>query len=287
MEQDTAAERRYESRAMIGRRLGRFTITAPLGEGGMATVWTATDELLRRTVALKVLREALASQASSRRRFLHEARAASLLDHPGVATVYDFGEADGLVFIAFALIEGETLSACAAREPVPAREAARVVGEAAAAIAHAHARGVIHRDVTGRNVMIARDGRAVVLDFGLALAAGQSRLTSAETALGTVTYMAPEVLAGQPADARSDVYGLGVVLYEALTGAFPFVDQRPEALFFRVQNEEPRPPRELRAGIPPELERVVLKALARDPDARYQDAATLAAELRAIAGTQI
>lgn len=268
---------------MIGRRLGRFTITGPLGQGGMATVWRATDELLRRPVALKVLREALAGSPAARRRFLHEARSASLLDHPGVATVYDFGAAEGLVYIAFALIEGETLSARAGREPIPVREAARIVSEAAGAIAHAHARGVIHRDVTGRNVMIARDGRVFVLDFGLALAAGQSRLTTAETALGTVTYMAPEVIAGRPADARSDLYGLGVVLYEALTGAFPYTSGRPESLFFMVQSREPRPPRELRPDIPAALERAVLTALARDPDARYPNAEAMAAELRVLA----
>lgn len=250
----------------------------------MATVWRATDELLRRQVALKVLHEALASQPHARRRFLHEARAASLLDHPGIATVYEFGEAEGRTFIAFALIEGETLSARAARGAIPVSEAVGIVRAAAEAIAHAHARGVLHRDVTGRNVMIARDGRVFVLDFGLALAAGQSRLTSRETALGTVTTMAPEVLAGRPADERSDVYGLGVVLYEALTGTFPHVADRPEALFYTVQNEAPRSPRALRAEIPAALERVVLRALAREPEERYASAAALAEALREWAG---
>ncbi len=267
---------------MIGRQLGRFTVTAPLGEGGMATVWRARDELLRRTVALKVLREHLAGLPEARRRFLHEARSASLLDHPGIVGVYDFGEAEGTAYIAFALVEGETLSARVARSLLPLPEAVRIVAEAAAALGHAHACGVVHRDVTGRNVLIARDGRVYLIDFGLALAAGQSRLTTANTALGTVTYMAPEVISSGPADARSDLYGLGVVLFEALTGSFPFVADRPEALFYNVVHETPRPPGRLRPEIPPALDRVVLRALAREPGARYADMEAFAAELRAV-----
>lgn len=248
----------------------------------MATVWRARDELLKRPVALKVLREHLASLPEARRRFLHEARSGSLLDHPGIVDVYDFGEQDGTAYIAFALVEGETLSVRASRSLLPIPEAVRIVSQTAAALAHAHARGVVHRDVTGRNVLLANDGRVFLVDFGLALAAGQTRLTTTDTALGTVTYMAPEILSSGPADTRSDVYSIGVVLYEALTGAFPFVADRPEVLFYRVVNGRPRSPSDLRPDIPPDLERFVIRALDPDPRERPEDASRFLADLREV-----
>jgi tetratricopeptide (TPR) repeat protein/TolB-like protein len=267
---------------MIGRRIGRFRITGRLGQGGIASVWKAHDDLLGRPVALKILDEKLAESPKVRRRFLHEAQTTALLDHPGVITVYDAGEAEGMTYLALSLIEGETLTERAARSLLPIDEAIRIVCDAADALGHAHARVVFHRDVTGRNIMIGRDGRVVVLDFGLALAAGLSRLTSSNAAMGTAAYMAPEMVAGADGDARTDLYGLGVVLYEALTGAYPFVGERPELVVFAALHESPRPPRVCRPEIPETLERIVLRAIARRPEDRYASAEAFIADLRAV-----
>ena len=264
---------------MIGRTIGRFRVIAPLGQGGMATVWRARDELLGRDVALKILDPHLARSEKVRRRFLHEARSTAVLDHPGIVAIHDAGEIEGLAYIALALVDGATLSEIAARQLMPCAEAVRIVSAAGAALAHAHARGVIHRDVTGRNIMVARDARVYVLDFGLALAAWESRVTSSETTLGTAEYLAPEVIRGADAGVRSDVYGLGVVLYEALTGGFPFAGELAPTLLFAALNHEPVPPRQRRPDVPLALERIVLRAIARDPAQRYPDVESMRAEL--------
>jgi eukaryotic-like serine/threonine-protein kinase len=267
---------------MIGRRIGRYRVLAPLGRGGMSSVWRAHDELLGRDVALKLLDDELASSPRARRRFRHEARVAASLDHPGVAAVYDSGEADGATFIAMALIDGETVAERLERSLMPIDEALRVAGAVVGALAHAHAHGVIHRDVTSRNIMLARDGRVLVLDFGLALAAGVSRVSSSRTMVGTAAYMAPEVLQGRDADARSDLYGLGVVLHEMLTGRVPFEGERREAITYAALNQEPTPPSRWRAEVMPGLDRVVLRLLAREPTARYASAEALMADLAAV-----
>jgi len=266
---------------MIGRRLGRYRVTEKIGQGGMATVWKAEDELLGRTVAVKVLAETLAGSPDARRRFLHEARAARLLDHPGIVAVHEAGETEGRVWMAMDFVDGETLAACVTRRLMPVAEAVRIACAAAAALGHAHARGIVHRDVTARNIMVARDERVVVLDFGLALVEGESRVTTSRTVLGTLAYLAPEVIVGHDADPRTDLYGLGVVLYEALTGAQPFSGDRPEALHYAIVNLDPVAPRARRAEIPPALERIVLRAMARRPEDRYPHAEDLGADLRA------
>ncbi len=268
---------------MIGTIIGRFRLVGELGRGGMGTVWKAEDQLLGRPVALKLLSPSLASLPDARRRFLREARAASALDHPGVARVHDFGESGDRVYIAFACVQGETVSERAARAPLPYADAARIVAEAADALAHAHERGVIHRDITGRNIMVTTEGRAVVLDFGLALAAGSSRITSGSVTMGTAAYMAPEIAQGRAADERCDLYGLGVVLYELATGTLPFAGRRPEEVLYSALHQAVEPPSRRRPGLPEGLERVILRAMARDPGLRYQRASELAADLRALA----
>ncbi len=268
---------------MIGTRLGRFRIVAKLGEGGMATVWRAEDELLGRTVAVKVLAGHLANSASARRRFLEEAKNASTLDHPGVVPVFDFQEDADVAWMAMGLVDGETISDIAIRGPFDHHEAARVVALAAEALQHAHDRGIVHRDVTGRNIMVSRDARVLVLDFGLARAAGAQRLTSTGTMLGTVAYIAPEVAQGRPATERSDVYGLGVVLYETLTGTLPFQGDRPEAMLYSIVHEPLEPPTVRDPSIPVALEKIVLDALARDPGTRTATPWQLASSLREFA----
>jgi tetratricopeptide (TPR) repeat protein len=265
--------------------VGRFRIVAELGRGGMASVWKAEDTLLGRAVALKVLSDELAASPEARQRFLREARSASRLSHPGVPAIFDFGESGESVYLAMALVNGETLTELASRSPLAIGEAARIVGEAAGVIAHAHSCEVIHRDVTGHNIMIGHDGRVFVLDFGLALASGDSRMTTTGSILGTLPYLAPEVLAGRPADPRTDVYGLGVVLFEALTGTLPFPGQHREAVLFSKLHEPPRSPRSLRPDVPPALEALVLKALERMPEHRFQSAEEFADALAAACST--
>lgn len=265
---------------MIGRRVGRFLVTGKLGQGGMATVWRAEDELLRRPVAIKLLAEHLAASPEARRRFVHEAHTASSLNHPGIAAVYDYGETGETAWLAMALIEGETLGDRIRRRLLPLDEAVRIVCAAADALGFAHAHGVTHRDVSSRNIMVAGDGRVYVLDFGLALAQGQSRVTTSNTTIGTISYLSPEVALGEGADARSDLYGLGVVLYEALTGALPFESDRAEAVLYAIVNRPPLPPRERRPEIPADLESIVMHALAKRPQERPGSARELAVALR-------
>lgn len=267
---------------MEARRVGRFRIDGPLGKGGMATVWRAEDELLGRTVALKLLADDLAESPSARRRFGHEAEIATMLDHPAIAPVYAHGEDDGVAWIAMRLVEGETLAARIARAPLPVDEALRMAADVADALGYAHALGVVHRDVTSNNVMLAKDGRVFVMDFGLARAEGFSRITSTGVAMGTYAYLAPEVLKGAMADARSDLYGLGITLYEMLTGSTPFAGERVETLAYRAANEDPEPPSRRRAGIGEALDAFVLRAIAREPAARFPDAAAFGAALAVV-----
>ncbi|MEE9270665.1 MAG: protein kinase [Candidatus Krumholzibacteria bacterium] len=269
---------------MIGRTISRYRIVAKIGEGGMGTVWKAEDPLLARTVALKFLPESVSSSADARRRLLREARSASTLNHPGIATVYDAGEADGQIYLAMLFVDGETVADRIRQGPMPLSEATRIGREACEALGHAHSRGVLHRDVTARNIMTTKDGHVVVVDFGLALPEGASRLTRTGVAMGTTAYLAPEVLKGEQSDHRSDIYGLGVVLYEMLTGKLPFEAERQEALSYLAVNEDARPPSEHNPEIDPALDRMVLKALAKDPGERYQTAQEFEAELREFRG---
>ncbi|HET7226207.1 MAG TPA: tetratricopeptide repeat protein [Candidatus Eisenbacteria bacterium] len=265
---------------MIGRQIDRFRIVGKLGQGGMGSVWKAEDTLLHRPVALKILSEEWVHVAEARRRFLREARAASALSHPGVATVYGAGEAGPDVFIALALIEGETVSELAAREPFAIGDAVRMAIAVAEALAHAHARGVVHRDITGRNVMIDRDGRVFVLDFGLAAMSDSTQLTTTMTAMGTAAYVAPEVVLGHGADPRADLYGLGVVLFEALTGSLPFAGERTEGLLYAAVHEPAPAPSTRRTEVPAWLDAIVLRLLVKSPGERYPDADALLAALR-------
>ncbi len=266
---------------LTGRRIGRYRIESLLGRGGMASVWKAHDTLLGRDVALKILAPSLAESTQARHRFRREAQLAARLDYPGVAAVYDSGECDGVTFISMTLIDGETLAQRVERSLLSIAEAVRIVSLSAAALGYAHEHGVIHRDVTSRNIMLARDGRVLVLDFGLAIAAGGSRITSSNTLMGTPSFVAPEVLMGEMAQMRSDLYSLGVVFYHALTGALPFHGHHPQAVQYESVNTDPAPPSQLRPEVPPELDRIVARAMARDPTARYAGADELMNDLHA------
>jgi len=266
---------------MIGERFGRFRIVAPLGKGGMATVWRAEDSLLGRDVALKLIRDELTQSATARARFLAEAENGRRLDHPCVVPVLDAGEAQGRLWIALALVDGETLADRIARAPVPAADAARILASAAEGIAHAHSRGVLHRDVTSRNIMVGRDGRVFVLDFGLSRALDADSLTTSGAVMGTIAYLSPEVARGGRATAASDVWGLGVVTYETLTGMPPFRADQNAALIYAILNQTPAPPSAHRAGLPAPWDALVQATLSREATERPAIAA-LIERLRAL-----
>ena len=267
---------------VVGSQVGKFRLLAHAGEGGMGSVWKAEDQSLGRVVALKFLSESIANTPDARRRFVREARAASRLAHPGIATVFETGEIEGRPFIAIEWIEGETVSALVSRGPLPIADALRIVRDAAVALAHAHAHGVLHRDLSGRNLMVRRDGRVAIVDFGLALPEGTSRITSKNSTVGTISYMAPEVILGGASSPQSDVYGLGVVLYQTLTGTLPFHGERPESVLYAAVNDSLEPAGRRRPGIPAKVERIVEVALARTPAGRFASAQALATALAAV-----
>ena len=263
---------------MIGRRIDRFRILEQIGRGGMATVWKARDELLGRLVAIKVLDESLASTPRARRRFRREAEVAAQLEHPAIVPVYEAGAADDIAYLVMKLVDGETLAQRIARRLAPVDDALRVAEAAVDALGYAHARGVIHRDVTPRNIMLGAGDQVYVLDFGLARVMGRGESTSG-TIPGTPAYIPPETLRGEGADPRSDLYSLGVVLYETLTGSRPFQGTRPESIAFECLHGTVDPPSRLRPELGPETDALVLRMMAREPEQRFASAAELAPEL--------
>jgi eukaryotic-like serine/threonine-protein kinase len=271
----------------VGALVGKFRLLARAGQGGMGTVWKAEDVELGRTVALKFLPEQVAQSTDARGRFLRGARAAGRLSHPGVATVFESGEIGQRLFIAIQWVDGETISDLAARGPLAASDAVRIARDAAFALAHAHTGGVLHRDITGRNIMVGRDGRVVILDFGLALRDGTSRITSSSATIGTTPYLAPELILGGDSSTLSDLYGLGVVLYEMLTGTLPFNAERPEAVLYSIVNEPVEPVSKRCPGVPSDVESVVMGALARDPASRFKSVEEFARALEALDSAEI
>ena len=267
---------------MADRVLGeRYRIVRHLARGGMAEVYLAHDELLDRQVAVKVLFPELADDASFVERFHREARAAAGLSHPNIVSVYDFGQDDGAYFMVMEYVEGETLrDIVRSRGPLPPDEAAGIAADVAAALEVAHRHGIVHRDVKPGNVLIS--DMVKVADFGIARAGGaRESLTQTGAVLGTATYLAPEQAQGQPVDPRTDLYAVGVVLYEMLAGRPPFRGETPVAVAYQHLSETPVPPSQHNPEVPPALDAVVLKAMAKDPAQRHASAAELRAELLA------
>lgn len=261
---------------------GPYRVLQKLGEGGMGEVFKALDTRLDRTVALKLLASHAAGDEESRQRFLREARTAAGLDHPNVCAVYEVGEHDGRPFLAMAFVDGPTVRDKIAERPLKLDEALDLAIQAAQGLKAAHDKGVVHRDVKSSNLMVNREGQLKVMDFGLAHLAGQSLLTRPGTTLGTAGYMAPEVAQGKPADRRSDIWSLGVVLYEMLAGRLPFKADSEQATLFAAVSLDHEPLTALRAGLPLELDRIAAKALAKDPDERYQYIDEMLVDLRAL-----
>jgi non-specific serine/threonine protein kinase len=239
---------------MIGTTVSHYRIVELLGEGGMGVVYKAEDLKLQRTVALKFLTPALTRDSEAKERFVQEARATSALDHPSICTIHDIDETpEGRLFICMALYEGETLDDRIRRGALPVEEAVSIARRTAEGLAKAHGGGVVHRDIKPANLFITTDGQVKILDFGLAKLGATSRLTRAGATAGTAAYMSPEQARGEDVDGRTDVWSLGVVLYEMLSGRLPFRSDYEQALVYSVLHEDPEPLAGLRAGLPPEL----------------------------------
>jgi len=284
---------------MPHERLAHFRILKTLGEGGMGVVYLAEDEKLKRQVALKVLAEAFAGDEERKRRFVREAQAAAAVRHPAIAAIYEVGEDGGTAFIAMELVDGRSLRALVEESPPTVAEAVRIVVELARGLERAHASGVLHRDLKPENVMVEPDGRVKVLDFGLAKllpppAAALADVSEMETRagdltregflVGTAAYMSPEQARGQELDARSDLFSLGVLLYELVTGRHPFRGPTPLDTLSAILTRHAPPPSSLKPGVAPALEAILDRMLAKDPADRPASAATIAAELAGLDG---
>jgi serine/threonine-protein kinase len=275
---------------IVGRKVGRYRVLAPLGEGGMAEVYLAEDTELGRKVALKLLPAALTHDARQVRRLQQEARAASALNHPNIITIHETGREGGLHFIATEFIRGETLRQQIRGAHMPVREVLDIAVQIADALTAAHQAGIVHRDIKPENVMVRDDGYVKVLDFGIAqLRGSRVEVKEAEAGgagppvsafFGTVSYMSPEQSRGEPLDARTDLFSFGVLIYEMLTGRRPFEGETQKDVLRAICEDEPRPLRALRSNVSRGLVEVVDKALRKNRDERYQTAAELQDDLK-------
>jgi len=255
---------------MIGRTVSHYRITEELGRGGMGVVYKAEDTKLKRTVALKFLSPRLLAEPTEKSRFLHEAQAAAALDHPNISTIHEIHEVDGQTFMVMAFIEGEDVRAKIEAGEMAVDEALDIAIQVARGLAKAHEAGIVHRDVKPNNVIVTRDGVAKVVDFGLAKLATQTKLTKTGATVGTLAYMSPEQAISGEVDHRTDIWSLGVMLYEMLAGTLPFSGDVEPAVFYSILNQDPKPITEIRKDIPVALEDILEKALAKDPAKRFE-----------------
>jgi len=267
---------------MVGQTIANYRILKKLGEGGMGAVYKAEDSSLGRVVALKFLAAQLVGSEEHRQRFLREAKATASLDHPNICMIHSVGEADGSVFLAMTYIDGVELGARIKQRPLKLEEALDIAIQAGEGLAAAHRQGVVHRDIKSSNLMITAAGQVKIVDFGLAQLADATRLTKPDTILGTPAYMSPEQAQRQETDRRTDIWSLGVLLYEMVTGRLPFEGDHEVSVIYSIINEPHEPITALRAGMPLELDRVLSKALAKDPAQRYQHLDDLLVDLRAL-----
>src|ERR1700722_3107164 len=274
---------------MIGQTLGHYRIIEEVAAGGMGVVYRAHDQQLERDVALKVLPPGTLSNDASRRQFRKEALALAKLSHPNIETVYEFDTQDGIDFLVMEYVTGNTLAERLAAGALPEKEVVALGMQIAAAMEEAHGRGIVHRDLKPRNIAITARGHAKVLDFGLAKLLPQvndvtsDTLTDTQAGAGTLPYMPPEQLQGESVDARADIYTIGAVLYEMATDRRAFPDELPSRVIDAILHHPPVPPRALNPRISPELERIILKCLDKDPARRFQSAKELSVDLRRLA----
>jgi serine/threonine protein kinase len=272
--------------SMQGRTLAdRYELSERIGAGGMGTVWRARDTLLGRDVAVKILHEGLASDAAFAERFRREARAAARLGHPNIAAVYDTGEHEGMPFIVMELVDGESLHTRIKRDgPLSVRDTVGITRPVLAALGHAHARGLVHRDMKPGNVLISQSGDIKVVDFGIAKGVGEgTSVTRTGALMGTAAYLSPEQVEGHQATLQSDLYALGCLMFAALTGAPPYEGDSAVAVAMRHLRDPVPSVRARRPDVPVALERVLARSLEKDPARRYASAAEMDAALRKIA----
>jgi serine/threonine protein kinase/Tfp pilus assembly protein PilF len=267
---------------MIGKEISHYRILEKLGEGGMGVVYKAEDKNLKRTVALKFLPPQLTRDPQAKQRFVREARAASTLDHANICTIYEIDEAEEQTFMAMACIEGQTLKEKIESEPMELDEVTGLAIQVAEGLREAHEKGIVHRDIKSENIMVTPRGQAKIMDFGLARLTGETRLTKTGMTMGTVAYMSPEQGRGEEIDHKSDIWSLGVVMYEMLAGRLPFCADYEAAVVYAILNEDPKPVTELRPDVPIELEHIIVRATEKNPDERYQNAGELLADLTAL-----
>jgi eukaryotic-like serine/threonine-protein kinase len=261
----------------------RYLIERKLGSGGMADVYLAEDKELGRRVALKLLNERHANDEQFVERFRREAQSAAGLNHPNIVSIFDRGQAEGTYYIAMEYLDGRTLKELLVRNgPTPIEIAIDYARQILSALAFAHRGGIVHRDIKPHNIVVRKDGRLKVTDFGIARS-GASQMTEAGSIVGTAQYLSPEQARGAPVDQRSDLYSLGIVLYEMLTGAVPFSGDAPVEIAMKHLNAVPEPPSKLRPEIPHDLDAIVMRALAKDPDQRYASAEEMDADLARVA----
>jgi serine/threonine-protein kinase len=261
---------------------GRYQIIEELGRGGMGVVYKAQDTKLKRTVALKFLPPELTHISEVKDRFIREAQAAAALDHPNICTVHEFDEAEDKTFISMAYIEGQSLKKKIESGPLELDEALRIATQVGEGLKEAHKKGVIHRDIKSANIMVDERGQAKIMDFGLARVAGGTLVTKEGMTMGTIAYMSPEQARGEEVDHRTDIWSLGVVLYEMFSGQLPFKGDHDQAVVYSILNEQPDQITNLRSEIPMSIEQLVGKALEKNPDERYQQIDDLLDDLRSI-----
>ena len=270
----------WKFKIMIGSTISHYKILEKLGEGGMGVVYKAQDTKLDRFVALKFLPHFLTSNETERARFLQEAKAASALNHPNVCVIYGIEEFDGQQFIEMEYVDGVTLRNKFSESPLKLNEAIGYAIQIGEALQEAHSKGIVHRDVKSENIMINSKNQVKVMDFGLAKLRGSVKLTKSSSTTGTLAYMAPEQIQGQPVDARADIFSFGVVLYEMLTGHTPFRGEHEAAMMYSIVNEEPQPIQKYRDDISSELLHILNRALEKDPGERYQTVHDMTIDLR-------
>jgi serine/threonine protein kinase/formylglycine-generating enzyme required for sulfatase activity/dienelactone hydrolase len=259
---------------------GKYRITAEIGRGGMGIVYKVEDTKLRRNVALKFLPPELSRYPEAKERFIREAHAAAVLDHPHICTIFEVGEYEDKAYIAMAYVEGQSLREKIAGQPLPLDKALDIAIQIAEGLEEAHNKGIIHRDIKSANIMVTEKGQVKIMDFGLAKVAGESLITKEAKTMGTVAYMSPEQARGEAVDQRTDIWSLGVVLYEMLSGRLPFQGERETSIMYSIVHEEPKPLRAIKPDVPSELEHVIHRALEKKAELRYSSAQEMLKDLK-------